>query len=371
MVDHVDYTYATMLSHRFDRWKVASNSPLKINFRCPLCGDSQKSRQKARGWLLERGREGKISYYCHNCFASHSLYDFLSIVDPMMLRDYVTERFKDKIAAKPVDDDDEQTPAEIAAEDAKFKKAPPDFSKIRRKTTTKPVDKDEPVFINDYSLGLVNVDTLPPDHNVKQYLESRKIPREKWSRLLYAKKYKEWVVKHKKDAFDRENLKYDEPRLVIPFYDENGKMFGATGRMMRDGKGIRYLTMMFEEKTKIFGLDKLDRTRKHYLFEGALDSLFIDNSVAMAGADIDLKSNFDPEKCVVVYDNEPRNREVHGKMEKAIRDGFQICIWPSWVGPKDVNNMVLSGINNVQEIIDQHTYRGLMATMEFTKWKKV
>ena len=91
MVDFVDIQYAQMLSGRLEHFKIKHTNPYKINFRCPLCGDSQKSRSKARGWLLER--DNKFSYYCHNCGASQGFNYFLKTVDPLLFNDYIAEKF--------------------------------------------------------------------------------------------------------------------------------------------------------------------------------------------------------------------------------------------------------------------------------------
>ena len=94
MIDFVDVQYAQSLAGRMERFKVTRTNPYRINFRCPLCGDSQKSRTKARGWLLEK--DNNFVYYCHNCGASHSFSYFLKIVDPLAFKDYVSEKFINK-----------------------------------------------------------------------------------------------------------------------------------------------------------------------------------------------------------------------------------------------------------------------------------
>ena len=102
MLDFVDLQYAQTLAARLDQFKIRSTNPYKINFRCPICGDSQKSRSKARGWLLERDSE--FYYYCHNCGISQSFSYFLKSVDPMAFKDYVADKFlknKDTANTKP------------------------------------------------------------------------------------------------------------------------------------------------------------------------------------------------------------------------------------------------------------------------------
>jgi transcription elongation factor Elf1 len=91
MLDFVDIQYAQHLAGRLDRYKITNRNPYKINFRCPICGDSKKSKSKARGWLLEK--ENNFYFYCHNCGESHSFSNFLRAVDPISYNDYVAEKF--------------------------------------------------------------------------------------------------------------------------------------------------------------------------------------------------------------------------------------------------------------------------------------
>jgi hypothetical protein len=168
-----------------------------------------------------------------------------------------------------------------------------------------------------------------------------------------------------------ENVDRDEPRLVLPFFDQNGKMFGVSARGFNP-KGVRYLTIMFDDRPKIFGLDKVDFDRQYYVVEGAIDSLFLDNAVAMAGADGNTNAleNVN-ENAVFVFDAEPRNKEIHKRMEKIIQKGYKICIWPSDVPGKDINEMILNGSKDVQGIIRSNIYKGLEAKLKLVEWRKV
>lgn len=91
MLDFVDIQYAQHLSGRLDRYRIKHTNPYKINFRCPLCGDSKKNRSKARGWLLEK--DNKLFYFCHNCGASHAFANFLKVIDPLAYNDYIAEKY--------------------------------------------------------------------------------------------------------------------------------------------------------------------------------------------------------------------------------------------------------------------------------------
>jgi transcription elongation factor Elf1 len=337
MVDFVELKYATMLSNRLERFKIKNTNPYKINFRCHVCGDSQKSKIKARGWLLESNTTHTFTYFCHNCGVSQSFTNFLKNLDNMLYNDYITEKYIDK-----------------------------------RKSEEKIVTKQEnsfttpkPVF-GDPLQKIKKISQLSADHPVKQYIQKRQIPSAQHYRLYYAPKFMTWInsiIPNKFEKFEK-----DHPRLILPFIDEKGKCFGVSARGF-DPNGLRYISIMFEDKPKIFGLDKVNFNKKYYIVEGALDSLFLNNAIAMAGADGN--THFLPANGVFVFDNEPRNKEIHKRIEKLIRDGKSVCIWPSNIQQKDINDMILAGLQNIEKIIDANTFTGLEAKLKLMSWRKV
>lgn len=340
MVDYVELQYATMLSGRLDRFKIKSTNPYRINFRCPICGDSQKSAHKARAWLIEDRSKGGLYFNCFNCHAPVGGFgNFLKTVDPLLFNDFVTQRYLDKAKEKP-----QKEPEKGIV----FKK--PSFNNVKLLT------------------GLKKISQLKHDHPVKKYIEKRQIPSNQHWKLYYTPKFNAWVNSILPGKFDAKIP--DEPRLVIPFRDANGNIFGVSGRGFNP-KGLRYITIMFDEAMpKIFGLDTVDFTKKYYIVEGAIDSLFLENSIAMAGADGNTSGISNLENAVFVFDNERRNREIHKQIEKLIRDGYSICIWPINIEQKDINDMYLNGIHNVKEIIDKNTYKGLEASLKFMSWRR-
>jgi transcription elongation factor Elf1 len=335
MIDFVDIQYAQHLAGRLDLFKIRSTNPYKINFRCPICGDSQKSRSKARGWLLEK--ENNFYFYCHNCSESHSFSNFLKAVDPLAYNDYVAEKFIKKT---------DQTKVPKLE---KFKTDAPTFAR------NEPLKK------------LKKISQLQHSHPVKKYIEKRRIPPAHHYRLYFVQKFKEWVNTYIPDKF--ESLDKDEPRLVIPFMDEDKNLFGVSARGFNP-EGIRYITIMFKDRPKIFGLDKVNFNREYFVVEGALDSMFLSNAVAMAGADGGTGALKVVKNATFVFDAEPRNKEIHKRMEKVIGQGYKICIWPDNVPGKDINEMVLNGMTNVETVIRDNTYQGLNAKLKLTEWRK-
>ena len=89
----------------------------------------------------------------------------------------------------------------------------------------------------------------------------------------------------------------------------------------------------------------------------------------MCGADVSLDS-LGLKELVYVYDNEPRNREICSRIEKVINQGKKLVIFPSRVEQKDINDMVLAGLN-VQSMLESNTYSALTARIKFNEWKRL
>jgi len=309
------------------------------NFRCPLCGDSQKNKFKARGYIFRKGNN--YFYMCHNCHVSTSFYNFLEKVDSVLLKEYALERYKHGETGKD-----------------NYKK--PEFNEFK---------SPSPVFKK--SIGLPSIESLPDAHFAKTYVLSRKIPSATYEQLFYAEDFKDFVNSL---GVQKEGLLANDKRLVIPFYDADKNLIAFQGRALGEYK-IRYITVkMTEDSPKVFGLNRINQDKTIYVTEGPIDSLFLDNAVATADANLTSIVNvLDKNKVVLVYDNEPRNKDIVKQIEKAIDEHFKVVIWPEMIDAKDINDMILDGFTKeeIQDIMEEHTYINLRAKMEFVNWKKI
>ena len=146
-------------------------------------------------------------------------------------------------------------------------------------------------------------------------------------------------------------------------------MIGFQGRSLGPNS-VKYITVMLnEDAPKIYGLDKIDETKSIYITEGPFDSTLVENSVAMCGSDLDIRT-FGWCNYIWVFDNEPRNREIVERIDKTISRGDKIVIWPSQIVEKDINDMALAG-HDIMSILESNTYSGLKAKIKFNNWKKV
>jgi hypothetical protein len=199
---------------------------------------------------------------------------------------------------------------------------------------------------------------------------SRGIPEEHHLNLYYAEDFKKFV-----ESLDveKDGLKDNDPRLIIPFYDEEKNLVAFQGRSLGESK-LRYITIKLDQDNyKVFGLDRIDQDEMIYVVEGPIDSLFLKNAVATADSNLMAVSKiFDRSKVTLVYDNEPRNKELHKQMERAIEEHYNVVIWPEMIDKKDINDMILDGFSSdeIQDIISKNTFVNLRAKMEFINWKK-
>ena len=329
MSNFVDVHYVNLLSGRLD--KFARKKEDLYNFRCPYCGDSQKHKNKARGYFFRIKQD--MVFKCHNCGVGRTLPNFLKDNAPDLHDEYIMERYKKGTTGK--------------------------GSFVPKPKFEKPVFKKKS--------SLQSIEELNSEHPARRYLEDRQIPREFFGRLYFAPRFCSWVNEQKL-CFEERGT--DHARIVIPFIDGTGEWFGFQGRSLNPRDRLRYITIMLDEsKTKVFGLDVIDFNKTVYITEGPFDSLFIDNAIAMAGADIDWNLLKDKE-AVFVFDNERRNKEIINRMQKAIDKGYEIVIWPPSIKEKDLNDMHVAG-HDVQSLVEFNTYQGLEAQVKLTEWKKV
>ncbi len=323
-MDLVDSKYIGLVSSRLQKFKRVKAD--LYNFRCPICGDSQKHKNKARGYFYQV--KTNTNYKCHNCGASLSFNNFLKQIDPTLHKQYTMEKFRDGHTGK------------------NFVVDEPEFN------FKKPVFKKQ--------IDLPKASEVPI---AKEYLEKRMIDPTKF---YFTKKFKQWVNTQKR-TFD--TIGRDESRIIIPMYDTERKLIGFQGRSLGPNY-VKYITIMLnDDAPKIYGLDKINETKPIYITEGPFDSTFVENSVAMCGSDIDI-GTFGWSNYIWIYDNEPRNREIVNRISKTIDRGDKVIIWPTKVEDKDINDMVLSG-HNIMPILESNTYSGLEAQVQFNNWKKV
>jgi hypothetical protein len=331
MSSYIDLKYINEVSARLSQFK--KKGDYLFNFRCPHCGDSKRNKTKARAYFYRVKND--MFFKCHNCGEGQSFSNFLKFIDNKKYESYLLERYKGSAPSTP---------------QPKFTDFKPDFKEVN---------------ILD---GLQSVSELKEGHPVLQYVKNRKIPDSYYSKLYLSDKFMAFVNKVKPNTFS--HTKGEHPRLIIPFYDKDGKVFAFQGRAFGKEQP-KYLTIKLDEnKQKVYGLDTVNLQDHITIVEGPIDSMFLNNCLAAAGADLTLR--IEPSNITYIFDNEPRNKEIIKRMYDVVEKDYNLVVWPDDMRHKDINDMILSGMSKaeVQTIISNNTFAQLEALTKLSYYKK-
>lgn len=330
---YIDEKYADQISFLVRNY--AKKKPGLYNFSCPICGDSDSDKTKARGYLYSNRERNGLVYKCHNCGVSTSFSNLLKRKFSSVYEQYILEKFKR--GEKPLVEEIQEEKLVIA------------------------------------KLTIPKLSELPNEHTAVKWAMNRKLPISSLERLYYAEDFASAI----EDVFPGKypKLPKKEPRIFIPFFDNSRNLIGAQGRALSASK-MRYITCRANKDVNVvFGLDLCDLSKRVYVVEGPFDSLFLPNGIAVCSSDlVSVYSRIGVfQQGILVFDNEPRNESICKLMYKAIRNGHRVCIWPYYIAEKDINDMVLSGLTpeKILDIINTSSYCGLEAQLEFERWKRV
>jgi hypothetical protein len=341
----IDIKYIGMLSYRLRNFKRKSQN--LWNMSCPLCGDSKSRPRAARGYVYKKGDQ--LNYCCKKCGAGMSVKNFIAAIDPVLHKEMQFEYFKPAENIAPV------------------------------------IFQERPVFdktMNPFK-GLIKISDLPKNNLCRKYVTQRLIPIHLWDELYFTSAFYTWcgdVLPGRYEVPD--DVRDDEPRLVIPMRNQSGELTAFQGRSLPNGKDPKYVFLaLTKDEPLIWGLDRIDPNKKVYVLEGPIDAMFIPNAIACGGGDLSSnisRLNIPKENFVIVYDNEPRNEATIGKIQRAIERGFSVCIWPK-MAENDVNKMVEKNIKYglpaacqyVFARINEGIYSGPAAMMALTRWSRI
>lgn len=339
----VESKYIRLISSRLRNFK--QKKDYLWNFSCPICGDSKKNLSKARGYVFQKGTN--LFYNCHNCGVGTNLGNLIKQVDPSLHKEYVLERYKSGESG---------------------------FSNFKTPSFDIPAPRFDKVAKEKHFEHAEWVSKLPSGHFCLIYCTNRQFLSTMTDTLLFTPNYKKFcdalVPNHGKEITA-------DARLVIPFYDKYNTLIGVSGRALESSDyKLRYVTLRTNESQEklIYGMDKVNTNELVKIVEGPFDSMFLSNCVGSGdSALIQTAKLIDAENKVLIFDNEPRNKEIVKIMADAIKLNYDIVIWPDTIEEKDINEMVMAGISpdEIEEIISSNTFSGLRAQMKFISWKKI
>lgn len=273
-----------------------------ITCRCFVCNDS-KNKSKRRGYFLKGNRKhDHWTYVCHNdsCDAQDGMdvkkylkNYFPDIYEEFRKEAYLNNYFNDEVSTNHKFDYKE--PEKVESDDVKH------FSNILK--------------------GSSELFTLALD-----YCKFRKIPEEIYSKFFVATG----------GVF--------QGRLVIPFYDNFGKIYYYTARTLI-GSTPKYLNRRFGDK-KIYNIFGIDKSLPVIVLEGPIDSMFVKNSIAIVGLKMSEESleEIKDLKRYFILDNDKGGRK---NSLKWLQKEEYVFNWKKFLndlkldGVKDINDLVL------------------------------
>jgi transcription elongation factor Elf1 len=339
----VESKYIRLISSRLRNFK--QKKDYLWNFSCPICGDSTKNLSKARGYVFQKGTN--LFYNCHNCGVGTNLGNLIKHVDPSLHKEYVLERYKSGESGF------------SNFKDPSFDIPAPRFDRVAKEKNFEHAEW---------------VNKLSSEHFCLVYCTNRRFLSTMVDTLLFTPNYKKFcdalVPNHGKEITA-------DARLVIPFYDKYNTLIGVSGRALENSDyKLRYVTLRTNESQDklIYGMDKVNTNELVKIVEGPLDSMFLTNCVGSGdSALIQTAKLIDAKNKVLIFDNEPRNKEIVKLMDDAIKLNYNVVIWPDTMKQKDINEMVMAGFSpdEIERIISSNTFTGLRAQMKFISWKKI
>tara|TARA_R100000008_G_scaffold67563_1_gene44655 strand:- start:1882 stop:2937 length:1056 start_codon:yes stop_codon:yes gene_type:complete len=351
MSSYIDKKFINMISPQLEKFSWKKDNLAAC--RCPICGDSQKNKNKTRGYFYVKNND--FFFKCHNCGVGYNLYNFLKEVSPSMCKEYSLERYRNGETGK-----------------SNYKK--PEEKDLFKFIDNKPKFKKKDEVLNTIEC----IKDLPKDHIAVKFANMRMIPKQHWGLLYYSDNFGNFAKE-----LDPSSVSIgSEERLVIPFFNSHGDVVGCQGRALKmedevnARETLKYITVKYDKGIDRlwYGLWRVNPNKRVYVVEGPLDSLFLNNATAMVGAGAlkQIPERFDNTPMTFILDNEPRNRQICAYIEKLIELDREVCIWPDNIKEKDINDMAYRmSTRKIQKMIDENTYSGLQAKLRFAEWRKI
>lgn len=338
MTIYVDKLFINKVSFNLDRFRWLNNST--ANFRCNVCGDSKKNKRKARAYFYISKDGQDYRFCCKNCDIDVKFGGYLRKFFPNLYQEYRLEnlRFKGRNVLEQA-----QLPVQRTTE-----------------------------VIKNLSDHLPTLDQLLDTERAKIYMRSRKFPESQMKYVyhtLSAQKLLAGLMPNEKEYVSHY---FDREAIVFALRDENKNVGGLNFRYL-DGE-VRYqIATLYKGYHKVYGLERFNRNRPALIVEGPIDSHFLPNCLAACGSDLrSLARYIDKDHTIVIFDNEPRNKQIVANLEKAINDDYIVYIPPADQKEKDINDMVMAGVPKLKiiEMIVKNSVRGLRAKIAWQTWKK-
>lgn len=358
-MNYIDRKYLLILSNQLNLFKDKGNDV--YTFRCPLCDDSKKNKLKTRGYLYLENKTSAYFYKCHNCHEAMSFSKFIERVSPGLFKEYKLEKYRSNHI---------ESDLCIVEKDSDIGQ----YIKKSRKLINLTVNKNNDI-LNTNCISLFNLDK---NHVAVKYLQSREIPKERIDTLYYIddiRNITSKIIKYKDTNYPKDSA------IIIPFRDADGKLEVIQLRLLNTPK-LRYITLYINNSgEKIYGREFIDPTKPVYVLEGPIDSMFVDNAIACAGASLLSYSKYLHEMyndVVFLFDVDYiDNKDVLKQLQKGVDANENVVIYDQKIsngvvnGDKDINDIVLRYKYTKEQLmkyLKSRTFMGIKAKIELSKF---
>ncbi len=330
---HIDLKFVSLISNRLRNWLFKGNGKSSFSHHC-----ERQDSHKRRAYFLPF--KGRIIMKCHNCGASTSLGKFIKEIDPTLYSEYRLEVFKETTTST---------------------------SYTTYKSPVIEQRQSDSIIGLD---GLISYSKLAKSNPARLYLEKRKLPEDKINLFYLAPKFFKWASNYD-DTFKK--FKEDHPRLILPVYNAEKSIIGFSCRAFGKEQP-KYIQLRVDKTAEyIYGLDTVDMSKPIIAVEGQIDSLFLDNSIAVGSANYNLDFIMNNDNVIIVPDNDfRRNIQVCNQLKSAVKKGKTISLLPSHF-KKDINDIIKKDNVTKEELMDyilSHRKSGAEALLEIALEKK-
>lgn len=300
-----NYEYIQFLNNKFLEYlpQNASKCGNKINFRCPICGDSKKSTNKKRGWWYLN----TASFYCFNCGSGLTGIKFLSYISGSSYEDIKKEYFKIFLKS-------EKNLSAYAMKDDNFSIEPNIF-------------KFENIINPNWKNKLTD--------KAITYLENRLV----LSAPYLSDKLYSCFNKDKSEEF-----------ILIPWILNGYEAYYQVNDFQKL-HGIKYIFPK-DKKKLVAGLDNIDISWPYIIcFEGFYDSIFVKNGICLGTKSITdyqlklIKERFPKHQIVISFDNDKAGFDSTANLISK-QNNFKYFKWFNQnTKQKDINEFILANKN--------------------------
>lgn len=283
---------------------------LGYNFRCNVCGDSQKSKKKRRGHIL-KNKKGIWIFNCFNCSTGMGA--------TFWLKKFFPEEYSSYIKA------------------VLSKKTPENKTKFKFKEEPIKIVKKVPKYP---FIPITSIENKKILEDAQKVCIDRKIPEQIWKKFYVCDE----------SPKSKEEIDY-KGRMIIPFYRNcDNKIYYFSGRSLY-GQEPKYKGAPGEKK--IYNIYNVDKSKPVIILEGMIDSMFVDNSVALVG--LQFGDDFfdkikDIQKPYFLLDSDAPGRK---KASRLLKEGNFVFNWRAFLKDNGLYESEKYDINQVYLLLNR------------------